>query len=334
MESMLLDAAGHRRSPATMPGHHRGRPPRNKGERYLADPPTVEEIIAVMRTIGDRADGHRLRALIVLLWRAGLRISEALALQESDLDRSRGAVLVRRGKGGKRREVGMDRCARGAAEPMAEGPPRTPNRRSVVRNPRADCRASVEGVGPAQAIASSGRRGGCQTAVRTPPTPARPRGGDGSRGRSARGDSASAWRRQSWDHQRLTAGHRQQRVHQHRPWTAVADDLGHCRARDDAIDHTRSGRPRLPPTGPTAYPRQAGRLPNSARHPLWLSDATRARRPLRLGGIRYVGAPTCVRWRSRRYSGRARLADGLTPYGTREYDVAAQPCNPARAEAP
>ena len=34
MESVLLDAAGHRRSPATMPGYHRGRPPRNKGERY------------------------------------------------------------------------------------------------------------------------------------------------------------------------------------------------------------------------------------------------------------------------------------------------------------
>jgi integrase len=46
-----------------------------------------------------------------LLWRAGLRISEALALQESDLDRSRGAVVIRRGKGGKRRELGMDRWA-------------------------------------------------------------------------------------------------------------------------------------------------------------------------------------------------------------------------------
>src|SRR5271170_7072484 len=97
MESTMLDVAGHRRSPATMPGYHRGRPPRNKGEHYPADPPTVEEIVAVMRTVGDRADGHRLRALIVLLWRAGLRISEALALAESDLDRSRGAILVRRG---------------------------------------------------------------------------------------------------------------------------------------------------------------------------------------------------------------------------------------------
>ena len=111
MESVLLDVAGHRRSPATMPGYHRGRPPRNKGEQYPADPPTVEEIVAVMSAVGDRADGHRLRAFIVLLWRAGLRISEALSLQESDLDRTRGAVIVRRGKGGKRREVGMDRWA-------------------------------------------------------------------------------------------------------------------------------------------------------------------------------------------------------------------------------
>jgi site-specific recombinase XerD len=45
----------------------------------------------------------------VLLWRAGLRISEALALTESDLDPTRGSILVRSGKGGKRREVGMDR---------------------------------------------------------------------------------------------------------------------------------------------------------------------------------------------------------------------------------
>lgn len=120
MKSALLDVAGHRRSPATMPGYHRGRPPRNKGEQYPADPPTVEEIVAVMRTVGDRADGHRLRALIVLLWRAGLRINEALTLQESDLDRSRGAVLVRRGNGGKRREVGMDRWAWEQLDPWIE----------------------------------------------------------------------------------------------------------------------------------------------------------------------------------------------------------------------
>lgn len=62
----------------------------------------------MMRAAGHRPHGLRTRALIVLLWRAGLRISEALALSESDLDRERGGVLVRHGKGGKRREVGMD----------------------------------------------------------------------------------------------------------------------------------------------------------------------------------------------------------------------------------
>jgi hypothetical protein len=45
MPEQLLDRAGRRRSPATLPGFHAGRPPRNKGLRYPADPPQVEEII-------------------------------------------------------------------------------------------------------------------------------------------------------------------------------------------------------------------------------------------------------------------------------------------------
>jgi integrase len=109
--TVLLDACGRRRSPATLPTFHQGRAPRNKGQRYPADPPTVEEIIATMHAAGDDSDAVRLRGLIVVLWRAGLRISEALALTESDLDIRRGAILVRHGKGGKRREVGMDRWA-------------------------------------------------------------------------------------------------------------------------------------------------------------------------------------------------------------------------------
>jgi integrase len=79
--------------------------------QYPPDPPMIEEIIAVMRVAGETPDGLRLRGLAVVLWRAGLRINEALALTESDLDAARGAILVRRAKGGKRREVGMDRWA-------------------------------------------------------------------------------------------------------------------------------------------------------------------------------------------------------------------------------
>ena len=99
MSELLLDAAGRRRSPATLPDFN-ARP---------ADPPTIEEIVAVMRRAGDGVHGRRLRGLIVVLWRAGLRICEALALAAAaDLDARRGSLLVRRGKGGRRREVGMD----------------------------------------------------------------------------------------------------------------------------------------------------------------------------------------------------------------------------------
>jgi site-specific recombinase XerD len=96
--------AGARRRPCQVGG---GRSPRNKGQRFAADPPTVKEIVAVMRCAGDSRHGLRTRALIVVLWRAGLRISEALSLTESDLDPSRGSALIRRGKGGRRREVGL-----------------------------------------------------------------------------------------------------------------------------------------------------------------------------------------------------------------------------------
>ncbi len=113
----LLDAAGRRRSPATTPGFRRGIAPRNKGQRYPADPPTIDEIVAVMRQAGQDRHGHRLNALIVVLWRAGLRINEALSLIETDLDRSRGSILVRHGKNDRRREVGMDAWAWTAIEP-------------------------------------------------------------------------------------------------------------------------------------------------------------------------------------------------------------------------
>jgi site-specific recombinase XerD len=106
--TVLLDAAGRRRSPATIPGYLAGRAPHNKGMQYPPDPPRPEEIIVVMRRAGHDRHGLRLRALIAVLWRGGLRISEALALRETDIDERRGSLLIRHGKGDKRREAGMD----------------------------------------------------------------------------------------------------------------------------------------------------------------------------------------------------------------------------------
>jgi len=103
-----INAAGRPGSPATTAEFHRGRAPGNKGMSYPADPPRVEEIVAVMRQAGSGVHGDRVRGLIVVLWRAGLRIGEALDLHEGDLEPGRGALLIREGKGGRRREVGMD----------------------------------------------------------------------------------------------------------------------------------------------------------------------------------------------------------------------------------
>ena len=51
-ESRLVDVTGRLRSPAATRGHWTGCVASNKGLRYPADPPTVEEIIPVMREAG------------------------------------------------------------------------------------------------------------------------------------------------------------------------------------------------------------------------------------------------------------------------------------------
>jgi site-specific recombinase XerD len=46
--------------------------------------------------------------LIAVLWRGGLRISEVLAFNETDIDPQRGSLLIRHANGDTRREAGMD----------------------------------------------------------------------------------------------------------------------------------------------------------------------------------------------------------------------------------
>jgi integrase len=113
-----LDRAGRRRSPATMPGYHAGRPPRNKGMQYRQTRPPSTRSWASWRHTGNNRHGFRLRAITVVLWRAGLRVQEALALTEHDHDPRPGS-LVRRGlcrirhnaQGRPSPRVGMDEWA-------------------------------------------------------------------------------------------------------------------------------------------------------------------------------------------------------------------------------
>jgi site-specific recombinase XerD len=54
--------------------------------------------------------------LVVLLWRAGLRISEALSLIPKDLNADKGTIRVLHGKGDKARVVGLDAGAWGVLQ--------------------------------------------------------------------------------------------------------------------------------------------------------------------------------------------------------------------------
>ena len=70
---------------------------------------TPGEAAALLRACDDRSwRGVRDKSLVALLYRTGLRISEALALEAKDVDLDSGAVRVLRGKGGRSRTVGID----------------------------------------------------------------------------------------------------------------------------------------------------------------------------------------------------------------------------------
>jgi len=73
------------------------------------EPLTPAEVRALLAACdGTTLTGMRNRALLVVLWRAGLRIAECLALRECDIDLSAHTIRVRFGKGRKARTVGID----------------------------------------------------------------------------------------------------------------------------------------------------------------------------------------------------------------------------------
>ena len=90
-------------------GSVKGQEPANKGKHYRAEVLTLGEVNALIAACSARSmTGARNRALIVILYRGGLRIAEALALRPVNVDYERGTVRVMDGKGHKPRTVGID----------------------------------------------------------------------------------------------------------------------------------------------------------------------------------------------------------------------------------
>lgn len=88
-----------------------------KRQRVVLSPADVHALLGACR---GGATGARNRALIVLLYRTGLRLAEALALEWSDVRTD--WITVRSGKGGKARTVPIDAPTRISLEEVRSGP--------------------------------------------------------------------------------------------------------------------------------------------------------------------------------------------------------------------
>jgi len=81
----------------------------NRGVKLPPEPLTTPEVRSLLAACSRRAPtGIRNQALLIVLWRAGLRCSEALDLRPKDLDDRLGTVRVLHGKGDKHRTLGLD----------------------------------------------------------------------------------------------------------------------------------------------------------------------------------------------------------------------------------
>jgi hypothetical protein len=179
-----------------------------------------------MRLAGDGVHGARMRALIVLLWRAGLRINEALTLTKHDLEPGTGSVLVRHGKGGRRREVGMDLWGWEHVRPWLElriGMPVGPLLCAVEGRTRGRTWAADAARAQLRRVAAKGG------VLRAAPAPPRARDRARPRGRSAQRHPAPVRSYQSRGHVDLFAGDPQRRDHRHRPRPQGANDPRQCR---------------------------------------------------------------------------------------------------------
>jgi|SRR5215469_2896022 len=106
-----FDRRGYYRSPVTQPSYRLGKSPPNKGMKLPPEVLSSDEMYRLLDACGRGPAGRRNRALITVMWRAGLRVSEALALYPKDIDLANGRITILHGKGNKRRVVAIDPAA-------------------------------------------------------------------------------------------------------------------------------------------------------------------------------------------------------------------------------
>jgi integrase/recombinase XerD len=91
---------------------HNVKPPRQKIDPIPGVP--LEDVKAMLATCGTDFFGIRDKAILLFLFDSGARVSEFRALNREDVDPISGAVVIKKGKGGKGRTVFIGRKARKA----------------------------------------------------------------------------------------------------------------------------------------------------------------------------------------------------------------------------
>jgi integrase/recombinase XerD len=82
--------------------------PPNKGNKYPAEPLTPAEVLGLISACSRHAPtGIRNKAMLTLLYRSGLRVSEVLALRPSDVDLAKHSIRLLDTKSGKAQTRGF-----------------------------------------------------------------------------------------------------------------------------------------------------------------------------------------------------------------------------------
>ena len=133
----------HKRS-TNLVGGLPGERPANAGKQYRAEVLSRDEVERLIGAVSARSRlGARNRALLVVMYRGGLRIAEALALRVVDVDPERGTVRVMDGKGHKPRTVGLESGAMAVIQRWIEV-----RRAAGVRRGPLFCTLSGEPISP------------------------------------------------------------------------------------------------------------------------------------------------------------------------------------------
>jgi len=124
--------------PAAAPARPRRPKPRRRWPPEVLSDPEVRALLDACGRFHPIA--LRNRALIALMYRAGLRVSEALALRPKDVDLAEGTLRVLHGKGDRARTVGIDAGAAAVVAAWAEA------RSRLAVGPRAPLLCTLGGL--------------------------------------------------------------------------------------------------------------------------------------------------------------------------------------------